>query len=163
MGFNERHREMYLGGRPGASAMRANRTMARLAAAGLTGWWLIRLDTVNPKSGTRLALPLVTAKVDGRRYVVSMLGQGARWVRNVLAADGHAVIRAGRRRDVVLTMVDVNLRALIIKNYLRRAPGGRPHIPVDKDAPLADFEAVAAAYPVFEIRPAERRRTSRWR
>jgi hypothetical protein len=123
MGFNERHREMYLGGRPGTAAKRANRRMARLAASGLTGWWLIRLDTVNPKSGTVLSLPLVTAKVDGRRYVVSMLGQGARWVRNVLAADGHVVIRAGRSRDVVLTVVDVNLRAPIIKNYLQRAPG----------------------------------------
>jgi len=163
MGFNERHQEMYVGGRPGAAAKRANHTMARLAASGLTGWWLIRLDTINPKSGTGLSLPLVTAKVDGRRYVVSMLGQGARWVRNVLAADGHVVIRAGRRRNVVLTVVDVNLRAPIIKNYLRRAPGGRPHIPVDKNAPLGDFEAVAAAFPVFEIHPAEPRRTSRSR
>jgi len=137
--------------------------MARLAASGLTGWWLIRLDTVNPKTGTMLSLPLVTAKVDGRRYVVSMLGPGARWVRNVLAADGHVVIRAGRRRDVVLTMVDVNLRAPIIRNYLRRAPGGRPHIPVDKDAPLADFEAVAAEFPVFKIHHVEQRRTSRSR
>jgi prepilin-type processing-associated H-X9-DG protein len=92
-----------------------------------------------------------------------MLGQGARWVRNVLAADGHVVIRAGRSRDVVLTMVDVNLRAPIIKNYLQREPGGRPHIPVDKYAPLADFEAVAAAFPVFEIHQAEPRRTSRSR
>lgn len=163
MGFNERHREMYMGGRPGTAAKRANRTMARLAASGLTGWWLIRLDTVNPKSGTVLSLPLVTAKVDGRRYVVSMLGQGARWVRNVLAADGHVVIRAGRSQDVVLTVVDVNLRAPIMKNYLRRAPGGRPHIPVDKDAPLEDFEAVAAAFPVFEIHQAEPRSTSRSR
>jgi hypothetical protein len=161
MGFNERLREMYLGGRPGAAAKRANHRMARLAATGLLGWWLIRLDTVNPKSGTVLSLPLATAKVDGRRYVVSMLGQGARWVRNVLAADGHVVIRVGRSRDVVLTMVDVNLRAPIIKNYLQRAPGGRPHIPVDKDAPLSDFDAVAAAFPVFEIHPAEPRRPSR--
>jgi hypothetical protein len=124
---------------------------------------LIRLDTVNPKSRTRLSLPLVTAKVDGRRYVVSMLGPGARWVRNVLAADGQVAVRAGRRRDIVLTMVDVSLRAPIVNNYLRRAPGGRLHIPVDKDASLADFEAVAAAFPVFEIRPAERRSASRWR
>ena len=160
MGFSERHRDMYVGGRPGATARRANRTMARLAASGLTGWWLIRLDTVNPKSGTMISLPLVTATVDGRRYVVSMLGNGARWVRNVLAADGRVVIRAGRRRDVVLTVVDVNLRAPIIKNYLRRAPGGRPHIPVDKDAPLADFEVVAAEFPVFEIHQVARRRTS---
>src|SRR5258708_38569814 len=32
---------------------------------------------------------------------------------------------------------------------LRRGPG--PHIPVDKDAPLAALEGIAAKYPVFKI------------
>jgi hypothetical protein len=34
---------------------------------------------------------------------------------------------------------------------LRRAPGARPHIPVDKDAPLEEFEAIAARIPVFRV------------
>ena len=36
---------------------------------------------------------------------------------------------------------------------LRRAPGARPHIPADKDAPVEAFEAVASSFPVFRIVP----------
>jgi hypothetical protein len=142
---------MYEGGHPGASARRSNRVMAYVAASGVLGWWCVRLETVNPISRTALTLPLVTVKVDGRRYLVSMLGQGARWVRNVRAAEGSAVIVTGRRHEVRLVEVAADRRAPILKAYLGRAPGARPHIPVDMDAPLADFEAIAADFPVFEV------------
>jgi hypothetical protein len=62
---------MYEGGRPGAAARRSNRLDAFVAASGLLGWWCVRLETVNPVSGTPLTLPLVTVRVDGHRYVVS--------------------------------------------------------------------------------------------
>lgn len=153
MGVPELRREMYEGGRPGAAARRSNRLMAYVAASGLLGWWCVRLDTVNPVSRTPLTLPLVTAEVDGHRYIVSMLGQGARWVRNVRAAEGSALIVVGRRHPVRLVEVPANRRAPILKAYLRRAPGARPHIPVDKDAPLPAFEAIAADFPVFEVLP----------
>ena len=39
----------------------------------------------------------------------------------------------------------------ILKAYLRRAPGARPHIAVDKDAPLAEFAAIAQQIPVFRV------------
>ncbi len=152
MNSDEQRRDMYAGGRPNTAAQRSNRVMAALAATGLFGWWLVRLDTVNPKSRTPLNLPLVTAVVDGKHYLVSMLGRGARWVRNVRAAGGRVTLRAGLRRSVLLVEVAVDERAPILKNYLKRAPGGRPHIPVDKDAPLAAFETIAPDYPVFEIR-----------
>jgi hypothetical protein len=142
---------MYEGGRPGVSARRSNRVMAYVAASGVLGWWCVRLETVNPVSRTALTLPLVTVKVEGRRYLVSMLGQGARWVRNVRAAGGSAVIVTGRRHAVHLVEVPAERRASIIKAYLGRAPGARPHIPVDQDAPLADFEEIAADFPVFEV------------
>jgi hypothetical protein len=48
--------------------------------------------------------------------------------------------------------VDVRDRAPIIRRYLEVAPGARPHIPVDRGAPLADFERVSPEYPVFRIR-----------
>jgi hypothetical protein len=34
---------------------------------------------------------------------------------------------------------------------LKRAPGARPHLPVDKDAPLSEFEKVSAQFPVFRV------------
>jgi hypothetical protein len=49
--------------------------------------------------------------------------------------------------------VPADRRALILKAHLRRAPGARPHVPVDKDAPLPAFEAIAADFPVFEVLP----------
>jgi len=127
--------------------------MASVAGSGLLGWWCVRLETVNPLSRTSLTLPLVTAKVDGHRYLVSMLGQGAKWVRNVRAAGGMAVIVVGWRHPVLLVAVPIELRAPILKAYLQRAPGARPHIPVNKDALEADFEAIAADFPVFEVLP----------
>ncbi|WP_371524615.1 hypothetical protein OG302_42200 [Streptomyces sp. NBC_01283] len=88
---------------------------------------------------------------EGKRYVVSMLGADANWVRNVRAASGKAVIRRGRDFDVRLQELPVESRAPIMKQYLQVAPGARPHVPVDPDAPLDDFEHIAADYPVFEV------------
>ena len=80
-----------------------------------------------------------------------MLGEDAQWVKNVRAAHGIAFIRSGRRTKVLLEEVPVEQRAPILKAYLKLAPGARPHIPVDKDAPLSEFEAVAASFPAFRI------------
>jgi len=40
-----------------------------------------------------------------------------------------------------------------VKRYLALAPGARPHIPVDRNAPVEEFEEVAARIPVFRITP----------
>mgnify|MGYP002683123683 CR=1 FL=1 len=82
-----------------------------------------------------------------------MLGNEAQWVQNVRATHGRAFIRRAGRTAVRLEEVPVDQRAPILKAYLQRAPGARPHIPVNKDAPVAAFEAVAASCPVFRIVP----------
>ncbi|MFT3661133.1 MAG: hypothetical protein QM809_06955 [Gordonia sp. (in: high G+C Gram-positive bacteria)] len=43
---------------------------------------------------------------------------------------------------------------------MEQVPGARPHIPVPPSAPVAEFEAVAAAHPIFRILPAESERES---
>ncbi|GAA3155083.1 hypothetical protein GCM10010449_84860 [Streptomyces rectiviolaceus] len=94
---------------------------------------------------------MMMVSFEDRRYVVSMLGANANWVRNVRAASGKAVIRRGRDFDVRLHELPVESRAPIMKQYLRAAPGARPHVPVDPDAPLDRFEHIAADFPVFEV------------
>jgi hypothetical protein len=96
---------------------------------------------------------LVVARHGGERYLVSMLGQDAGWVRNVRAAEGRAVLRHGRREAVRLIEVDSDARAPILRRYLAVAPGARAHIPVDRKAPLAEFERIAADVPVFRVAP----------
>ncbi|HSO97496.1 MAG TPA: hypothetical protein VLP43_00960, partial [Solirubrobacteraceae bacterium] len=71
----------------------------------------------------------------------------------VRASGGHAVLRHGHREAMRLEEVDSASRAPILKRYLQLAPGARAHIPVDPQAPLADFETVAPRYPVFRVRP----------
>jgi hypothetical protein len=52
---------------------------------------------------------------------------------------------------VLLEEVPVASRPPILRRYLQLAPGARPHIPVDRNAPLEDFAAVAARVPAFRI------------
>jgi len=141
----------YRGGRPNRLVRWINRGWALVHALGVMPNYLVTLEVRGRKSGRTVSLPLVMAVHDGERYLVSMLGDGIAWVRNVRAADGRAVLRHGRREEVILVEIPVGERPPVIKAYLRRAPGGRPHIPVDKDAPLRDFEEIAAAIPVFRV------------
>jgi hypothetical protein len=80
-----------------------------------------------------------------------MLGQKSQWIRNVGAAGGRAVIHHGRRQAVHLEQVPVEARAAVLKRYLALAPGARAPVPLDQDAPLSEFERVAARHPVFRI------------
>ena len=83
---------------------------------------------------------------------MSMLGQKANWVQNVRAASGKAILRHGMIEQIVLEEVDDPSKAPILKAFLKHAPGARPHIPVDKDAALAEFEKIASDYPVFRVK-----------
>lgn len=117
---------------------------------------LVTLEVTGRRSGRVISLPLVPIRVDGERYLASMLGDDVAWVRNVRANDGRAVLVAGGREDVVLVELPAAERAPYLKALLRVAPGARPHIPVDMDAPVVDFESIAADYPMFRIARAPR-------
>jgi hypothetical protein len=112
---------------------------------------MVTLEVVGRRSGRAISFPLVMAVVDSERHLVSMLGADVAWVRNLHAAGGHALLRHGRTERVRLEEVPVEKRGRVLKAYLRRAPGARPHIPVDKDAPLEEFEAMAPRIPVFRV------------
>lgn len=144
-------RWMYRGGRPNRLARFLNRVEAILGSSGIASSRLIALEVIGRKSGRVVTLPVVPCEVDGQRYLVSMLGENVAWVRNVRAANGRAVLRHGVSEQIRLEEVPPDRRAPLLKAYLSRAPGARPHIPVDKDAPLSEFEKIAAAFPVFRV------------
>jgi deazaflavin-dependent oxidoreductase (nitroreductase family) len=150
--MNRLNRWYYRGGRPNRVARFLNRLSAILHATGIAPNYMVTLEVVGRKSGKVISFPLVMAVSDGERYLVSMLGEEANWVQNLRAAGGRATLRHGQTEQVLLEEVDPALRPPILKAYLKRAPGGRPHIPVDKDAPLAEFEKIAAQFPVFRVR-----------
>ncbi len=147
-------RWFYAGGRPNWAARLLDRGTAAVSARGVGPEYLVALEVPGRRSGRIGSLPLVVAAIGGERYLVSMLGEGANWVRNVRAAGGEAALRHGRREGVRLEeVVAPELRAPVLKAYLKRAPNANAHVPIDKDAPLAEFERVASRFPVFRIVP----------
>ncbi|HET9080235.1 MAG TPA: nitroreductase/quinone reductase family protein [Trebonia sp.] len=145
-------RWLYRGGHPNRFARLQNRATAAVFAAGIfLPKRTAELQVRGRRSGRVISFPVVIADYEGERYLVSMLGENVNWVRNLRAADYQAVLRHGHRETVHLETVDGAARAPVLRRYLRVAPGARPHVPVDFRAPAAEFEKVAADYPVFRI------------
>ena len=142
---------LYPGRKPNVFSNRVNAATGWLSSLGIAPSLLVRLETVGRRSGKASRLPLVVAEVDGERYLVSMLGENAAWVLNVRAADGAAVLRHGIVEQVRLEEVPVSERAPILRNYLERAAGARPHFDIAPDAPLEEFARIAPRYPVFRV------------
>ncbi len=147
-------RLFYRDWRPTLLGKLVNGACAWLSGLGLTPRVLLTLQVRGRRSGLLHTNVLVVAKHDGQRYLVSMLGDGSEWVRNVRAAGGEAFVKRGRSRPVRLTEVPAGERGPILKAYCQVATSGRRHFPVPHDAPLSKFSAIAADYPVFRIDPA---------
>lgn len=147
-------RLFYRGWRPTRAGRLVNRFAAWWSGLGLPPRIQVALEVRGRASGRRRAIPVVIAAVDGREYLVSMLGPQSAWVKNVEAAHGDAVIRRGRRRNVRLVAVPTEERAPVLREYVRIATSGRTHFPLPVGAPLSEFEAIAERYPVYRIDPA---------
>lgn len=151
--YDDYLRYLYRSGRPNWWARVQNDLSACLFSRGLWPSRAAALEIKGRASGKPITFPVVIAVVDGDRFLVSMLGEDVNWVKNLRADDHRAVLRHGRVEPVRLVEVPVAERAPLIQRYVEVAPGGRPHIPVDRREPVEAFEAVAADYPVFRIEP----------
>ena len=123
-------------------------------------WWVrvglppkpwFGLEVRDRVSGRMRTDAVVVPTVAGQRYIVSMFGTISVWVQNLAAARGDAVIFHGHSLRVHLALVPAPERAPILQEYVRIASSGRKHFPVPVGAPLADFEAIAAQYPVYRV------------
>ncbi len=146
-------RWFYAGGRPNWMVRLLDRGTAALSARGVGPDYLVTLEVPGRRSGRIVRLPLVVAVVDDERYLVSMPGEETNWVRNVKAAGGDVALVHGRREEVHLEEVAPDRRAPVLKAYLQRATNASAHLPVNKDAPLAEFERVSPRFPVFRVVP----------
>jgi deazaflavin-dependent oxidoreductase (nitroreductase family) len=113
--------------------------------------YAVTLEVSGRRSGRPVRLPVAVVEYDGGRYLVSMLGPRANWVRNVQVAHGRAVLHRRGTETVQLTEVPTGARPPILRRYLAVAPGARPHFPIDRSAPEQAFAAIADGYPVFRI------------
>jgi deazaflavin-dependent oxidoreductase (nitroreductase family) len=145
-------RRLYRGGRPGLLAKGINWVQRLQHTTGLlVPHYAVTLEVRGRRSGRPVRLPVAVVEYDGDRYLVSMLGPRANWVLNVQAARGEAVLHRRGRESVKLVEVPAEARPPILRRYLAVAPGARPHVAVDRQAPDDAFAAVADRHPVFRI------------
>ena len=144
-------RWQYRGGRPGWSARLSNRLGAIAFAAGVGPRYAATLEVRGRKTGRSISFPVVVTDYQGERYLVAMLGQQTNWVRNI-RADRNAVLLHRKNRETLSLVEDLtDSRPAILRRYLELAPGARPFFPIDRHAPLSDFEQIVDDYPVFRI------------
>jgi hypothetical protein len=142
---------LYPGGRPTRFTARLNTFSSWLGSLGVAPAFMVSLETRGRRSGKFLRVPLVMVQVGADRFLVSMLGDRADWLLNAQANGGEAVLRHGVVEQVRLELVPIEQRAPILKAYVKRAPGGRPHFDMGPEAPLTQFAEVAARYPVVRV------------
>jgi len=146
-----RLRLFYRNWRPTRVGRVVNRLASWLWVLELTSSEMAVLEVPGRTSGQRRSTPVVIATVEGKNYLVSILGLTSDWVKNVEAAHGYAVLRQRGRRTVHLVNVPPAERAPILREYVRVATSGRHHFPVAVGAPLSEFQTIAERYPVYRI------------
>lgn len=128
-----------------------NRAVGPLASMGLTPSSTVTLEVKGRRSGQMRSTVLNWVEREGQRYLVSPRGE-TEWVRNVRAAGGEVSIRHRGRQNVRLEEMSPGNTAAIIQAYLKRnAMVTKQHFGIEPDAPIEEFEKIAARHPVFKI------------
>lgn len=125
---DERLRVMYTGGRADATARRLARLWAAVFSLGLAPGRWVTLEVAGRRSGRPARFPLGMADLDGQWFLVPVLGGQCSWVQTVRAAHGRVIIRHGRAVACTLAEIPVGDRPPVLKRYLQKVPGARPHI-----------------------------------
>ena len=146
-------RWQFRSGRPNRSARVLSGLLGIAFGAGIGPNQAFTIEVRGRKTGRKISFPIVVVDYEAERYLVAMLGDKTNWVRNV-RADNHAVLLQGKRENVSLVEDFSGNRAAILRRYLGLAAGARPFFPIDRRAPLSDFEGIVKEYPVFRVVPA---------
>ena len=125
-----------------------------LTRMGVSVWGSRVLEHRGRTSGKLHHVPVNLLTVDGTKYLVSPRGE-TQWVRNVRHSGGHMVLILGRSRQLCTAQeVPVADSVPILRAYLRRwkFEVGMFFDGVNPDSTDAEWAAVAANHPVFELR-----------
>lgn len=120
----------------------------------------VTLEVAGRKTGRPIRVSLSITEHGGRSYFVSLGGESA-WVRNVRAAGGKAAILSGGRRSVRLVETPAAERAPVLLAYVQSrafthsgSQASRHFFGLGAAPTLAEMEAIADRFLVFEILPA---------
>jgi deazaflavin-dependent oxidoreductase (nitroreductase family) len=142
--------------KPSAVERLFNRAFGLLLRVGIGLGHNYLLEVRGRKTGRMYSAPVDVLDYGGRRFLVCGRGR-SQWVRNAEAAGRVTLAKGGKRTEFTIRAVPDPEKPALIKAYVERFKlTVQRYFPVAAGAPLADVEAIAARYPVFELIAAKR-------
>lgn len=130
-----------------------DRIMAALGRRGMAPGGISALTVTGRTTGEARTVPVTPIEVDGKRFLVAPYGPVG-WVQNLRAAGEATLQHGGEPERIRAAEQDPAAAAPVLREYVRRVPIVRPHVPAAPDAELSAFETIAHRHPVFAITPA---------
>ncbi len=122
-------------------------TMIRLGA--IPGAHLMSVP--GRKSGKMQTIPLYVLRHEGQRWLVAGYA-GSDWVKNVRAAGWCEFIHDRvEERVQVIEVEELETRTIVLREFVRNAPGANRGYSISPDAPLEAYAAIVPEHPVFRV------------
>ena|SRR5579859_4276810 len=103
------------------------------------------------KSGKMQTIPLFVLHHEEQRWLVAGYA-GSDWVKNLRAAGWCEFFHDRiKERVEVIEVEDLDIRAVVLREFVRKAPGANRAYTIKPDAPLEDYAALAPEHPVFRV------------
>jgi hypothetical protein len=103
------------------------------------------------KSGKIQTIPMFVLRHEGQRWLVAGFA-GSDWVKN-LRATGWCELFHDRMKErvQVVEVEDLEIRTVVLREFVRKAPGANRGYTISPDAPLEEYTAIAPEHPVFRV------------
>lgn len=108
------------------------------------------------KSGKMRTTPLYVLRHEEQRWLVAGYA-GSDWVKNVRAAGWCELFHDRvKERVQVIEVDDTEVRAVVLREFVRRAPGANRGYSISPDAPLEEYAVITPEHPVFRVTEQEK-------
>lgn len=109
------------------------------------------MSVTGRKSGKMQTIPLFVLRYEGQRWLVAGYARSD-WVKNLRAAGWCEFFHDRiKERVEVIEVEDLNIRAVVLREFVRKAPGANRAYTISPDAPLHEYAAIAPEHPVFRV------------
>jgi deazaflavin-dependent oxidoreductase (nitroreductase family) len=107
------------------------------------------LSVPGRKSGMMRTTPIYVLRYEGQRWLVAGYA-GSDWVKNIRAAGWCRLIHDRTEERVgIVEEEDLAIRARVLREFVRRAPGAKRGYSMSPDAPLEAFARIVLLHPIF--------------
>ena len=103
------------------------------------------------RSGKMQTIPLYVLRHEGERWLVAGYA-GSDWVKNLRVAGWCEFTHDRVKERVQVSEVeDLEIRTVVLREFVRKAPGANRAYAISPDAPLEEYAAIVPEHPVFRV------------